>query len=74
MLAVLDFACPRTRLAVEVDGWAFHGSKAQQQADRFRDRRLLRLGWRTVRYTTEDVLRRPQQSLAELSDLVRVAA
>lgn len=74
VLAVLDFACPKLRLAIEVDGWAFHGSKAQQQADRQRDRRLLGLGWRTVRYTTEDVMLRSRQIVSELSALLRAAA
>ncbi|MGB8650469.1 MAG: DUF559 domain-containing protein [Mycobacteriales bacterium] len=73
-IAVLDFADPRLRLAIEVDGWAYHGSKLQQQRDKLRDRRLLRLGWRTVRFTTEDVLFRPEQIVAELRALLAVAA
>lgn len=71
VVALLDFAVPDLRLAVEVDGWAYHGSKEQQQADRQRDRMLLvRYGWTTVRYTTQDVLERPEQVLAELAQLL----
>lgn len=73
-VAVLDF-CDRTRrIAFEVDGWYYHGSKAQQQRDRFRDRTLLGLGWVTVRFTTEDVLLRPEQVVAEVRSLLRANA
>lgn len=70
VVAVADFADPVRRLVVEADGWAYHGSQAQQQADRRRDRTLLVLGWRTVRYTTADILTRPDEVLAELVGLL----
>lgn len=69
-----DFVPRGRRMAIEADGWAFHGSKAQQQADRLRDRRLLALGWTTVRFTTEDILRRPEQVIAELRSLLALRA
>lgn len=75
VVAVIDFAVPELRLAFEVDGWAFHGSKAQQQADRIRDRKLLvRYGWTTIRFTTEDVLLRPDQVVAEVRALLLARA
>lgn len=75
VVAVIDFAVPELRLAIEVDGWAFHGTKEQQQADRARDRRLLvQYGWTTVRFTTEDVLVRPQQALGDVRQLLLARA
>jgi hypothetical protein len=68
-LAVLDFADVARRLAFEVDGWAYHGSKGQQQRDKQRDRMLLARGWVTVRFTTDDILRRPEAVLAEVRSL-----
>lgn len=65
-LAVLDFGDRALRVAVEADGWAFHGSKVQQQADRARDRLLLRRGWVTLRFTTDDIVLRPEQVIAEI--------
>ena len=65
-IAVLDFADVRARVAVEADGWAFHGSKSQQQADHQRDRLLLTLGWVTLRFTTADIMLRPEQVVAEI--------
>ena len=73
-LAVLDFADLARRIAFEVDGWHYHGSQVQQQRDRERDRRLLALGWVTVRFTTDDVLHRPQQVVAEVASLLRSRA
>lgn len=74
-VALIDFAVPELRLAFEVDGWAYHGTKEQQQADRLRDRRLLvEFGWTTVRFTTEDVLLRPEQVLSDIRRLVTAQA
>lgn len=66
VLAVLDFADVKRRIAFEVDGWHFHGSKLQQQRDNKRDRMLLRLGWVTVRFTTDDILKHPERVVAEV--------
>lgn len=73
-IAVLDFADEQSRLAFEVDGWYYHGSKAQQQRDRVRDRALLALGWVTVRFTTEDIMLRPEQVVAEVRALLLARA
>lgn len=73
-LAVLDFADVARRLAFEVDGWAYHGSKWQQQQDKQRDRMLLARGWVTVRFTTDDILRRPQAVIAEVRSLLAARA
>ncbi|HXE44237.1 MAG TPA: type IV toxin-antitoxin system AbiEi family antitoxin domain-containing protein [Conexibacter sp.] len=55
----LDAAWPRERLAVELDGWAYHHDRAAFQADRARDARLTAAGWRVVRFTHADVIHRP---------------
>ena len=69
-VAVLDFADEVARLAFGVDGWRYHGSKTQQQRDRARDRMLLALGWVTVRFTTQDILLRPEHVVAEVRALL----
>jgi hypothetical protein len=56
ILARIDFADPTRRFGVETDGWAFHGSRVQQQRDKRRDRRLAQLGWVIVRFTTEEII------------------
>jgi hypothetical protein len=62
----LDYAFPIPALAVEFDGLATHGTREAFQGDRASDRRLQIQGWRVLRFTYEDVTRRPQQSLAEI--------
>jgi very-short-patch-repair endonuclease len=69
VVARADFADPVCMLVVEVDGWAYHGSRSQQQQDKRRDRRLAGLGWQTLRFTTEDVVGRIDSVVAEIIDV-----
>lgn len=47
----LDMAVPEQKLAVEVDGWQYHGRvKRDFQRDRIRQNRLAVNGWRILRY------------------------
>jgi very-short-patch-repair endonuclease len=52
---VLDFYCPATRLAIEVDG-ASHDMGDNPQRDEKRDSWLRAQGFRIVRFTARDVL------------------
>jgi very-short-patch-repair endonuclease len=49
----VDFLWPRAGLVVELDGIAAHTTRSTFNADRLRDRRLWRLGLRTMRLTSE---------------------
>jgi hypothetical protein len=55
----IDFAWPRFKVAVEVDGYQFHGSRAAWQADRARQNVLGAAGWVVLRFTWEELVRRP---------------
>ena len=50
---IVDFACTKVRLAVEVDGSAHDG---REHLDAARDRALSALGWHVVRVTEHDVV------------------
>ncbi len=50
---IVDFACTKVRLVVEVDGGC-HASRARQDARR--DRALAALGWCVLRVSDEEVL------------------
>jgi hypothetical protein len=63
----LDFAVEGLQLAIEIDGWAYHSSSEARSRDSRRDRRLVALGWTVLRFTAEDVRRRPEAMVAELS-------
>ena len=52
---ILDFACFKARLVIEVDG-EHHGHPIQMEHDRIRDAVLAREGFRTVRIQNKDVL------------------
>jgi very-short-patch-repair endonuclease len=55
----VDFALPDTRIAIEVDGWATHGTRSQFEHDRRRDADIAAAGWIVVRFTWLQVTRKP---------------
>lgn len=62
----LDVAFEQERLAVEVDGWAFHRDRDQFVRDRLRKRALVADGWTVIEVTWDDLQRRPDQVLNEV--------
>lgn len=58
-------------VVVEVDGYAYHGDRAAFAADRLRDRRVLRVGARAMRFTFADAVARTGAAVAEVAGLVR---
>lgn len=66
----IDVAFPEQRVAIEVDGRAFHSSAEQFQGDRTRQNLLIAAGWRVLRFTWEDLTRRPERVLAQIAELV----
>lgn len=47
----LDLAYVAERVAVELDGWGSHSTRAQRESDMRRDAALAALGWITVRFS-----------------------
>lgn len=70
----VDFLWPRHRLVVETDGAATHLTRQAFERDRERDRALVAAGYRVVRFTWRDVVRRPRRVAAELRGLISSAA
>jgi very-short-patch-repair endonuclease len=68
-----DFAWPDRRLVVEVDGHAYHSSRAAKRRDHRRDRALTTLGWRPIRFSYEDIALEPSEVTDELRRLLRAA-
>ncbi|SDE87665.1 Protein of unknown function [Blastococcus fimeti] len=56
---VLDAACEEVMLAVEMDGAAWHGSRAQRERDIRRDALLATIGWQTMRFGHRRMTRQP---------------
>jgi very-short-patch-repair endonuclease len=68
---LVDVVWREHRLVVEVDGRKWHIGKRAFSEDRRRDRKLVRAGWRVVRFTEDQVEQDPAGVAAELSELLR---
>jgi very-short-patch-repair endonuclease len=62
----IDFAWPTQRVAVELDGLAFHDGRDAQRRDRERQNRVVLDGWRVLRFTWHDVTRRSARVVAAI--------
>lgn len=62
----LDFAYPKIRLAIEVDGYAWHWDPDRMAADLARRNRLINQGWRILTFTWKQVLEHPDEVIAEI--------
>lgn len=69
-IARVDAAYPDRKLAIEVDGFAHHSSPDALQRDRTRQNRLVALGWTVLRFTWDDVVRRPAMVAKEIREAV----
>jgi very-short-patch-repair endonuclease len=61
--ARVDFAYPERRVAIELDGAAYHSGEVAERRDRRRDNRLGAMGWRVLRFGWNDVTRSPDYVL-----------
>jgi very-short-patch-repair endonuclease len=70
----VDCRWPDHRLTVELDSYRYHRSRHAWERDRRREREAHARGDQFRRFTHDDVIDDPEQMLAELSALLRVAA
>lgn len=66
--AELDYAWPDELVDLELDGYAFHSTRAQLQSDKARDRTLSWMGWRVLRFTWDDCKNHRERVVRELRD------
>jgi very-short-patch-repair endonuclease len=66
-----DFSYPELRLLIEVDGRSYHSDTIAFQRDRDKQNRTQELGWQTLRFTWDDVSRRPEHVAATMSSFLR---
>jgi very-short-patch-repair endonuclease len=64
--AVIDLAWPEQRLAVEIDGAAWHATRARFERDRARQNQLVLANWTVLRFTWEQLLGEPHRFVAEI--------
>jgi len=54
------------RLVVELDSGRFHDGLSARESDRRRDNRLMAAGWRVLRFTWDDLVNRPVETVATI--------
>lgn len=73
VLAEIDFADPDLRIAIEVDGRAFHSDRRSFEHDRKRQNMLSLRGWIILRFTWERIVHDPEAVIAEVVAAVEIA-
>lgn len=66
----VDFAISKLKVCVELDGFDTHSSTADIERDRSRDRRLMRAGWRVIRFGGAEVHRSAEACVKETALMV----
>lgn len=68
----LDAAYPEARVAIELDGAAFHGSRSAREKDLRRDSALAALGWVVLRFSYARLVSDPEACRREIEAVVRL--
>lgn len=71
---LIDVAFPAARVAVEVDGWAWHVDAERFRSDRRRQNALVAAGWTVLRFTWHDLVHRPDEVIGEIVTLLRASS
>ena len=66
----IDVAFVAHRLAVEVDGWAWHSDVERFAHDRRRQNALVLAGWTVLRFTWHDLTSRPKAVIAQIRAVI----
>ncbi len=59
------------RIAIELDGWAFHGDREAFSYDRMRQNEIHALGWTTLRFSYDSIRADTARCVAQLSAMLR---
>jgi very-short-patch-repair endonuclease len=66
----VDVGIPKQKVAIEVDGWAFHSDGEVFHSDRKRQNAISLLGWKVLRFTWLDLTEYPQRVIAEIKHAI----
>jgi very-short-patch-repair endonuclease len=66
----VDFAFMKSKVAVEVDGLAFHSDADDFQRDRIRQNAIALAGWQVLRFTWIDLTEYPERVITEIKRAV----
>ena len=63
---IVDVVFHAARVAVEIDGWAWHSGVERFRGDRRRQNALVLAGWTVLRFTWDDLVSQPGRVVAEI--------
>lgn len=66
-IAIVDLAYPGPQVAIEADGYRYHHGRRRWQGDLTRMNALTTRGWKVLRFTDDDVRRRPAEVIAAIA-------
>jgi len=69
----VDIAFVTERLAIEIDGWAWHHSPDRFQRDRAKQNQLVGAGWTVLRFTWFDLTNRPDDVIRQVRAALDIA-
>jgi hypothetical protein len=69
LIGVVDVGLPDRRVAIEIDGMAYHVDVDRFRHDRRRQNALVALGWTVLRFTWADLVERPGYVIAAVRRL-----
>jgi very-short-patch-repair endonuclease len=69
LVAVVDIALPHRRIAIEVDGLAYHTDAERFQGDRTRQNGLVAARWTILRFTWADITERPEYIITAIQNV-----
>jgi very-short-patch-repair endonuclease len=70
----IDLAFPAHKVAIEVDGWAWHVDAERFRLDRRKGNAITRAQWDLLRFTWHDLDGRPAETVAEITETLAIAA
>ena len=71
---VVDLVFQQQRVAVEIDGWSYHGSRESFIKDRWRYARLAAAGWCVLPFAASELDDAPDEFVAVVRDALRMRA
>lgn len=74
VVARIDFAYPEVKLAIELDGEAYHFGERADRRDRERVNDLVALQWRVLRFDWKDVTRRQNYVTSKIIGALQASA
>jgi very-short-patch-repair endonuclease len=69
-VAVVDFAFPSLRIAVEAEGYRWHSGKLRWEHDLARRNALTALGWRVIHVSWKELIENPETLIEEIRQIL----